>query len=146
MPENARLQRYVAMNLGGFYAWDVVQNVFWADETFARIMGFSLEELNGGLPAERMMSRIHDEDRPHVMQGIQDSVLSGQSFEMIYRVRRGDGFVKITEVGKCYRYVDGVATLFSGVVFESCPQGGEAVPSNVNEPQARLLASPDSGE
>lgn len=132
MPENARLQRYVAMDLGGFYVWDVVQNLFWADENFARIIGFSLEELNGGLPAEVMMARIHEDDRPFVAEGIEGSVLSGQPFEMVYRVRRGDDFVKITEVGKCYRYVDGVATLFSGVVFESCPHGSEA--SNVNEP------------
>jgi len=134
MPENARLQRYVAMNLGGFYAWDVVQNLFWADEVFGRIMGFSIDELNGGLPAESMMERIHEDDRPYVVEGIQDSVLSGQSFEMVYRVRRGESFVKVTEVGKCYRYIDGVATLFSGVVFESCPHGGEPVPSNLNAP------------
>ena len=134
MPENTRLQRYVAMNLGGFYVWDVPQNLFWADQRFADIMGFSLEELNVGLPAARMMALIHEDDRPHVAEGIENSVLLGESFEMVYRVRRGEGFTKITEIGKCYRYVDGVATLFSGLVFESCPYADDSDASNINVP------------
>ncbi|SCX32108.1 PAS fold protein [Agrobacterium sp. DSM 25558] len=133
MSENTPVQRYVAMNLGGFYVWDVQQNLFWADEVFARIMGFSCEDLDGGLPVERMMPIIHEDDRPYVVEGIRNSVLSGDAFEMVYRVRRGDGFVKITEIGKCYRYIDGVATLFSGVVFDS-PYSGDVGASNVNLP------------
>lgn len=133
MLDNAPIHRYVAINLGGFYVWDVQQNLFWADEVFARIMGFSPEELDGGLPVERMMPIIHEDDRPYVAEGIKNSVLAGQAFEMVYRVRRGDGYAKITEVGKCYRYVDGVATLFSGVVFES-PNSGNTDASNANVP------------
>ncbi len=133
MSDKAPIQRYVAMHLGGFYVWDVQQNLFWADDTFARIMGFTSEEMDGGLPVERMMPIIHEDDRPHVVEGIKKSVLAGEAFEMIYRVRRGDGFTKITEIGKCYRYIDGVATLFSGIVFES-PCTGDAEASNVNVP------------
>jgi hypothetical protein len=81
-----------------------------------------------------MMALIHEEDQPHVAQGINDSVLSGEPFQMVYRVKRGDGFAKITEMGKCYRYVDGVATLFTGVVFDSCPAGTFSDASNVNAP------------
>ena len=134
MPKNTPLQRYVALNLGGFYAWDVQLNLFWADETFAQIMGLSIGELDGGLPAERMMSLIHEDDLPHVLEGIKNSVLAGDSFEMVYRVRRDDGFVKITEIGKCFRYVDGVATLFTGVVFGGCPYTSSTDASNTNEP------------
>ena len=133
MPDRTPIQRYVAVNLGGFYVWDVQQNLFWADDTFAKIMGFSSEEMDGGLPVERMMPIIHEDDRPYVVEGIKKSVLAGEAFEMVYRVRRGEGFTKITEIGKCYRYIDGVATLFSGIVFES-PYTGEADASNVNQP------------
>ncbi|UHS56224.1 PAS domain-containing protein [Agrobacterium vaccinii] len=133
MPDNTPIQRYVAMNLGGFYVWDVQQNLFWADEVFAKIMGFTPEELDGGLPVERMMPIIHEDDRLYVAEGIKNSVLAGEAFEMVYRVRRGDGFAKITEIGKCYRHVDGVATLFSGVVFDS-PASSTADASNVNVP------------
>ncbi len=137
MTESAPLQRYVSMSLGGFYVWDLAQNLFWADETFAKIMGFVPEELDGGLPVESMMPLIHEDDQPHVVRGIKNSVLSGEPFEMVYRVRRGDAFAKITEIGKCYRYVDGVATLFSGVVFESSyPTDADA--SNANVPAAAV--------
>lgn len=134
MPEATPVQRYVALNQGGFYAWDVELDVFWADENFAKIMGFSQEEMSAGLPASRMMALIHDDDKPFVADAINKSVLSGEPFQMVYRVRRDDGFAKITEVGKCYRQVDGVATLFTGIVFDACPISGQAEASNVNIP------------
>jgi PAS domain-containing protein len=140
MTESAPLQRYVSMSLGGFYVWDLQQNLFWADEAFAMIMGFDPEELDAGLPVERMIPLIHEDDQPHVVQGIKNSVLSGEPFEMVYRIRRGESFAKITEVGKCYRYVDGVATLFSGVVFDSpCPTNADA--SNGNVPVTTLQST-----
>lgn len=134
MPENSPIQRYVAISHGGFYAWDVGMNLFWADENFAKITGLSAEELNAGLPAERMLALIHEDDRPHVSEGIKNSVLSGEPFQMVYRIRRGDGFAKISEVGRCYRYVDGVASLFTGVVFDSSTADRSADASNANVP------------
>lgn len=134
MLEGTPSQRYVALNQGGFYAWDVELDLFWADENFARIMGFTTEEMSAGLPAERMIALIHDDDKPFVAEGINNSVLSGEPFQMVYRIRRGDDFAKITEVGKCYRYVDGVATLFTGVVFDSCRLTNATEASNINVP------------
>ncbi|KIQ01488.1 hypothetical protein RU07_15470 [Agrobacterium tumefaciens] len=134
MLENNQIQRYVAISNGGFYAWDVCLNLFWADENFARITGLEPDELNQGLPAQRMLDLIHEDDRPHVSEGIKNSVLSGEPFQMVYRVRRGDGFAKITEVGRCYRYIDGVASLFTGVVFDSTTPARSEDASNGNIP------------
>lgn len=135
MTDSSLRQRYVDMRSGGFYAWDVIANVFWADEVFAGIMGFSPSELNEGLPAERMMSIIHEDDAPHVAEAINNSIFAGEPFEMVYRVKKGDLYVTVTEIGKCYRYKDGVATLFSGVVFESGRSDGAAIASNANLPE-----------
>lgn len=134
MPENNSIQRYVSISNGGFYTWDVGLNIFWADENFAKITGMAPDELNSGLPAERMLALIHEDDRPHVSEGIRNSVLSGEPFQMVYRVRRGDGYAKITEVGRCYRYIDGVASLFTGVVFDSTTPVRSADASNANAP------------
>lgn len=132
MPESSLHQRYVTMNLGGFYTWDVTQNTFWADDKFARIMGLPPEELDAGMPAERMMELIHQDDLPFVIEGIKKSVLSGEPFEMVYRVLRDNVYVKVVEYGTCFRYTDGVATLFTGIVFDGYPYSEEA--SNVNAP------------
>ncbi len=120
MPDSMLHQRYVTMTNGGFYTWDVSKNTFWADDKFAQIMGLTPEELDAGLPAERMMELIHEEDRPLVVEGIKKSVLSGEPFEMVYRILRDNKYVKVVEYGNCFRYADGVATLFTGIVFDAC--------------------------
>ncbi|NTJ42677.1 PAS domain-containing protein [Agrobacterium larrymoorei] len=132
MPDTTSHQRYVAISFGGFYTWDVTQNTFWADDKFAQITGIPLGELDAGIPAERMMAIIHPDDLPFVVEGIKNSVLSGDSFEMVYRVLRDNVYVKIVEYGKCFRHTDGVATLFTGIVFDTCPYSEQA--SNVNAP------------
>ena len=81
------------------------------------------------------MSIIHEDDAPFVADAIGNSVMSGQPFEMVYRIKRGDSSVTITEIGKCYRYVDGMATLFSGVVFEAGHSDNATLASNSNQPE-----------
>ncbi len=134
MSEHSLRQRYVDMRNGGFYTWDVLEDTFWGDENFARITGFSQSELDGGLPADRMLTLIHYDDAPLVMGAIKTAVLYGRPFEVIYRFKKGNSYLTLTDIGRGFRYSDGVATLFSGIVFETAQRTSISKPSNLNTP------------
>lgn len=119
MNEKFDIQRYVSITDGGFYAWDIAENRFWGDTRFAEIMGVDHAILDKGLPAEGFLDLVHDDDRRHLIEGIKTAILDKKPFQMVYRIMRGSRFIQISEYGQCFRFVEGVATLFTGIIFES---------------------------
>ena len=122
---------------GGFYAWDIVQNTFWADSRYATIMNVNLPELDKGLSAESFLETVHPDDRPGVIERMKLTVIDKQPFQIAYRVSRGDDFKLVQDYGQCMRSIDGYATLFTGIVFEAGRSDLNSMASNSNFDHAR---------
>ena len=107
---------------GGFYVWDIVENRFWADARYAEIMGVDASLVNSGLPAEGFLDTVHPDDVALVVQKMKVAVIDDMPFELAYRVKKNDTWVVIQDRAKCLRFVDGYATLFTGMVFAISPR------------------------
>jgi PAS domain-containing protein len=132
MDKKFDIERYVSITDGGFYAWDIVENLFWADRRFAEIVGVDHAIIDKGLPAEGFLDLVHDDDRRALMEGMKTAIVDRKPFQMVYRILRGSKFVRISEYGQCLRAVDGVPTLFTGIIFESGDGMSDRVAGNEN--------------
>lgn len=125
-------QSLVSVMDGGLYTWDIVKNMFWADQRYAVIMNVDHSVVDRGLPAESFLETVHPDDRADVIERMKLTVIDRQPFQIVYRVKRGDAFVFVKDYGQCMRSVDGYATLFTGIVFESFNAKSSTLASNSN--------------
>lgn len=132
MDKKFDIQKYVSIADGGFYTWDIVENRFWADKRFAEIMGVDHALIDQGLPAEGFLDLVHEDDRISLMDGMKKAIVDRKPFQMMYRILRGTKFVQISEYGQCLRSVDGFATLFTGIIFETSEDASQRVAGNEN--------------
>lgn len=129
-------QKLFSVTDGGFYTWDIVENKFWADRRYAEIMNVDYSEVDRGLPAESFLETVYPDDRAGVIERMKMTVIDRQPFDIAYRVKRGNTFVVVKDYGQCMRWIDGYATLFTGIIFESlgAKSGGSASNSNHQRP------------
>ena len=118
---------------GGFYTWDIVENKFWADRRYAEIMDVDHSDTDRGLTAESFLETVHPDDRASVIDHMKMTVVDSHPFEIAYRVKRGDTYVLVKDIGQCMRSIDGYATLFTGIVFETLEANSNALASNSND-------------
>ncbi|MGA2231897.1 MAG: GAF domain-containing protein [Tepidisphaeraceae bacterium] len=73
----------------GHWERDLKTNILhWSNEAF-RIFG--LEPQPGGFPLSEFLRHIHAEDRPTIVQRIEEWVQSGRNYDVEYRIVRTDG-------------------------------------------------------
>lgn len=125
-------QKLFSVMDGGFYTWDIVENMFWADRRYAEIMDVDRSDLDRGLPAETFLETVHQDDRAGVIERMKMTVIDRQPFEIAYRIKREDIFVLVKDYGQCMRSIDGYATLFTGIVFEALEAKSNALAHNSN--------------
>jgi PAS domain S-box-containing protein len=78
----------------GSWNWDVLnQKVTWSDELY-RIFGVPPQSID---PARDAMRFIHPDDRDAVLNTIEAALRAGQSYNVVYRVRRPDGNERIVQ-------------------------------------------------
>jgi PAS domain S-box-containing protein len=71
------------------YDWDAVSNDVVYGGDYERILGYSAEDLAGGLP--RFMELVHPDDHDMVWTEIQRVLVTGEPYRQDYRVRTKDG-------------------------------------------------------
>ncbi|MBZ5596011.1 MAG: PAS domain S-box protein [Acidobacteriia bacterium] len=109
-----------AMRASGqiFFDWNAVTNdITWSGD-HDRILGYSAEELAGGLT--RWMELVHAGDRRAVLEEV-DRIITGKSPGSIeYRVRAKNGSYRLVS-GRGYFYVDdaGQVTRMAGFISDS---------------------------
>ncbi len=98
------------------YDWDVQTNdVLYAGD-HERILGYSTEDLTGGLP--RFMELVHPEDREVVGEEIRRVVATKEPYRQEYRLRSKDGrYLLVKDQG--YFYLDDSSDLVRMVGFIS---------------------------
>jgi PAS domain S-box-containing protein len=90
--DNERVR--LALNAGallGSFVWDVKGNVLSGDERFARTFSYPADVPLDNLPQDIAEARIHPDDVNWVQEQVQQSMLTGESFNAEYRVLRPDG-------------------------------------------------------
>lgn len=112
----------LALNAGavaGTWFWDIVEDVFTADERFARSFGMDALALEKGLPLAQVAQSIHPEDEPMVHALIARALSHGGDYRAEYRVRQADGEYRWIEAnGRVSKDESGRAISFPGVLVD----------------------------
>ncbi len=83
-----RLSLLAKRTSNGFLLTDPAGRVTWCNEGFTRISGYSLEELRGQRPGDRLRIKAHDR---RAYEQVDAAVASGRAFHAILPQRRRDG-------------------------------------------------------
>ncbi|MCU4743733.1 PAS domain-containing protein [Halobacteria archaeon AArc-m2/3/4] len=87
-----KAQQEAAINAGsvGTWEWDISSNELVTNPEFARTFGIDPDAARDGVPLERFVSSIHEDDRDRVRQGIDAALECGGEYEETYRVWNAD--------------------------------------------------------
>jgi PAS domain S-box-containing protein len=103
----------------GTWVWYVPANHFTADERFARAFGVDPALCREGVPLERMMNSIHEDDRDRVSAAIAEAMARGGPYRCQYRVRQSDGVYRWIEAnGRVELDEEGKPLRFPGVLLD----------------------------
>ncbi len=101
----------------GVWEWDLRNNrIYWSDENY-RLMGLSPGEARASY--ETWLSRILEDDRARVDQGVQAFLAEGDRLELEYRLMWPDGSLRwMIDRGRVYRDENGAPTRVVGVQID----------------------------
>ncbi|MBY0408480.1 MAG: PAS domain-containing protein, partial [Rickettsiales bacterium] len=100
----------------GIWDWDVVNDVFTADERFGALFSLSPEEARQGVKLAHVLPVIHPEDLPRVTAHVDRVLKTGGRYVEEYRVILKDGTVRWVSVrGEVQLDEQGRAVRFPGV-------------------------------
>lgn len=102
----------------GFYTWDIANNCLWGDAVIAMMFGFAQEHIDQGVPLEDYINRLHPDDRSFFVQNVKEAVITGSLFQMSYRLLHRETEFTVVDIGRCFRYSDGLPLLFTGMVVQ----------------------------
>lgn len=112
----------LALNAGaviGTWVWDIRNDVFTADERFARTFSLAPQQLASGMPISEVKQSIHPQDTAHVNALIGEALARGGPYSAEYRVRQRDGnWLWIEANGRVELDADGAAIRFPGVLID----------------------------
>lgn len=99
----------------GVWDWDVVNDLVFADRSFAEMFGVSAEKAASGAPIEQWAHAVHRHDIGRLWEAIQ-SALSGHLFSIEYRIVvnghtrwiYGRGLCTMDARGKAIRFLGGM--------------------------------------
>ncbi|MFC4438165.1 MULTISPECIES: PAS domain S-box protein [Natrialbaceae] len=113
--EDAKSQLEAATEAGavGTWEWRIPEDQFVTGASFARTFGIDPENARDGVPLERLLSSIHEDDRKRVAAQIEEAVETRSEYEAEYRVWNADdelrwvvarGHVECDEEGNAERF------------------------------------------
>ena len=114
----SRMEAALAAGAIGTWAWDVPNDRFYGDPSFARIFAVPPSAVAGG-PLAGLMGSIHPDDRERVGWLVNRALEAGACYEADYRVSDGSGGWRwVNARGQVERDEAGRAVRFPGVVIE----------------------------
>ncbi len=102
----------------GTWVWDITDDLFTADERFARTFQLDAGSLRKGMPIAEVKQAIHPDDVPKVDLRISEAMTRGGHYVAQYRVGRGDEWVWIEANGRVEMNDQGVPVRFPGVLID----------------------------
>lgn len=116
---NLKLEEAMTAGLVGSWSWDISKNILTADKGLATLFGVNPEQALRGLPIERFIESIYEEDREAVSKHIESVVKEGTTFEREYRTVDASGTIRwVIARGRVERDKNGTATSFPGVMID----------------------------
>jgi hypothetical protein len=106
-------------NSMGFYNWSLSDNRIWGDANFASLFSIDRHQLVEGVPVERFLACIAEEDRPRIALAVHQAITTGIAYSETYKVAHPDGSRRqVTAFGRCLRNEDGIPLFFSGAAMD----------------------------
>ena len=118
---DAKLQMEAAVEAGavGTWRWDIPENELITGPSFAETFGVDPEAAREGVPLERFVSSIHEDDRERVERQINDAVETCGEYEVEYRVWNEEDELRwVTARGHVECADDGTALSFPGALID----------------------------
>lgn len=138
---NLKLENALMTGLIGSWSWNVPSNIVTADKGLANLFGVSVESALNGLPIEKFVASIHEDDRERVGKVIQETVASGDIFEQEYRTVDTKGTVRwVIARGQVERDEKGKAIDFPGVMIDISSRKQVEADLQQSEERLRFMA------
>jgi len=103
----------------GTWDWDVVNDLVYADEGFARLYGVDPAKAATGVTLTEFIRNIHSDDLGRVQLTIEQALRSCEEFSCEYRLNQSDGSIRwVAAVGRCSLGPDGTPARFPGVSID----------------------------
>ncbi|WP_207591707.1 PAS domain S-box protein [Halomontanus rarus] len=87
---NERFEAATEAGAVGTWEWRIPEDTFVSGTTFARTFGIDPENARKGVPLERYLSSIHEDDRDRIVERIEEAVEACGEYEEEYRVWNAD--------------------------------------------------------
>jgi PAS domain S-box-containing protein len=114
-----QLDEALAIGQVGSWIWDIAKNNLIADKNLALFFGVSPEEAAAGIPLEVFTNSIHPDDRPQVLEEINETVTTTGVYNAEYRTIDSAGRVRWVLARGRIEYDDtGAAARFPGVLVD----------------------------
>ncbi|MCZ2495230.1 PAS domain-containing protein [Xylophilus sp. Kf1] len=103
----------------GTWVWDLPNDRFTIDASFAHSFGIDPALGHSGIPLERIIATVHPDDRDGLIAAIDEVIARGGAYAHQYRVRRADGkYYWIEANGRVDHAPDGTPSSFPGVLID----------------------------
>jgi PAS domain S-box-containing protein len=114
-----QLESAIAAGAIGTWDWDVTTDTMQVGPAFARTFGIEPSAASDGLPLDRFLQAIHEDDRDRVEAAIDTAVENCGEYEAEYRVRDADGELRwVLAKGHVNCDDDGDPISFPGVLVD----------------------------
>ncbi|QCJ47861.1 PAS domain-containing protein [Haloprofundus sp. MHR1] len=116
----AKTQLEAATDAGavGTWEWDIRRDEMVVGRSFAKTFGIDPEAAREGVPLDRYVSAIHEDDRDRVTAEIEEAVESCGEYESEYRVRNVDGEFRWVVARGHVECDDGTPVTFPGALTD----------------------------
>ncbi|MCU4740563.1 PAS domain S-box protein [Natronoglomus mannanivorans] len=110
---NERFEAATEAGAVGTWEWRIPENTFVSGTSFARTFGIDPEDAQEGVPLERFLSAVHEDDQDRIAERIEETVDTCGEYEEEYRVWNADdelrwvvarGHVECDEDGNAERF------------------------------------------
>lgn len=114
-----QLQQILATSMVGTWSWDMKAQRVFADANLAEMFGIDNHEAQAGLPLDRFINSIHEEDRDRIMKQIETAISTEGTYETEYRTVPHKGHSRwVLARGHVQRDEDGEPSLFLGAIID----------------------------
>jgi PAS domain S-box-containing protein len=108
-----------ASGLACTWDWDVKRDRIYADLRFARLLRIDPEKAATGFSIADYVDAVHPDDRPGVMDQIDEAVVNGRLFTAEFRTFDAEGRVRhVRAQGRCFRDGRGRPSRFPGALVD----------------------------
>ena len=117
-PDDWRLRALAVTQAVCLFDWDIRADNVYADANLAEFFGFTIEEAEAGMSAERWIGVIDEADRARVAAAVDEAVRTGEPYQEEYTLHsKARGPIRVVARGQCLNDEDGPCR-FPGSVFD----------------------------